>query len=168
MGILGDGAGLAELSFDTNLHPWGYIIPANSTDRSVNIYARQDQIEETLESYSYLIFDSPMFQIVGSNSIDFTIVDCNLVGLSAKSELAQLAVYPNPAEAYLHFILPESIAIGQAKIYDQTGRLLLTQSISGQQGKIDISALSGGLFLGFIQAEDNRSIGRLKFVKLNP
>lgn len=70
-------------------------------------------------------------------------------------------LWPNPAESEIMFGLRESEA--QVSIYDQTGRLVLTQPINALQMSLDISQLSQGLYVAKVAtANQSQTISFLK------
>ena len=70
-------------------------------------------------------------------------------------------LWPNPAESEITFGLSESEA--QVSIYDQTGRLVLSQPINALQMGIDISQLIQGLYVAKVAtANQSQTISFLK------
>ena len=70
-------------------------------------------------------------------------------------------LWPNPAEREIMFGLRASEA--QVSIYDQTGRLVLSQPINALQMSLDISQLSQGLYVAKVAtANQSQTISFLK------
>jgi len=70
-------------------------------------------------------------------------------------------LWPNPAESEIMFGLRASEA--QVSIYDQTGRLVITQPINALQMCLDISQLSQGLYVAKVAtANQSQTISFLK------
>ncbi|MDR1113455.1 MAG: T9SS type A sorting domain-containing protein, partial [Bacteroidales bacterium] len=83
------------------------------------------------------------------------------------SNLANLSIYPNPAQTELNLDLTQLTATyATATVYDITGRAIATQQvISGQINMIDISNLTSGMHFITV-SEAGHNIWRGKFMKL--
>jgi hypothetical protein len=70
----------------------------------------------------------------------------------------EIEVYPNPASDVLHFNFPESIVNVKIEIYDNVGRILITNELLGLENSIDVSQLkSGNYFVRIISEYENWS-----------
>jgi hypothetical protein len=70
----------------------------------------------------------------------------------------EIEIFPNPASDVLHFSLPENIEEVRFEIYDNLGRLLITNELLGWENKVDVSHLkSGNYFVRIISDKENWS-----------
>ncbi|QIE58493.1 T9SS type A sorting domain-containing protein [Rasiella rasia] len=100
--------------------------------------------------------------IVPSQTLQFawmSIFDATL-GTTEES-LANLTLYPNPAEKTL--TIASEVNISAIKIYNTLGQELLTQEVAATTAKVDISSLATGTYIVQISAKDAQTT--LKFVK---
>lgn len=82
----------------------------------------------------------------------------------AKNDVVQASIYPNPVQNELMVVFSEPITQGKYAIVDVTGKEVFAASLmKTQQQKIDVSALSSGLyFLNIVSESYNENI---RFVK---
>jgi len=71
------------------------------------------------------------------------------VGMDEYSEMKQILVYPNPAHDEVHFE-PGLYNDLELQIFDQTGNLLLSESLHSRK-TVDVSAFSPGIYIYVIQ-----------------
>jgi hypothetical protein len=85
--------------------------------------------------------------------IDFTSVPETLVNEDP------FVVYPNPARNVLNII--NSTIIENVRVFDITGRVVLSKRMDDLQGQIDISGLYNGLYI--LQVESDGKLSSRKF-----
>jgi endonuclease/exonuclease/phosphatase family metal-dependent hydrolase len=91
----------------------------------------------------------PEFQYTIENSID------------EFSAISEIEVYPNPANNILHISSDEPLI--SAKVYSQTGELLLNELFLNDENTLDISGLHNGMYFVMIQSRDvNKMLKILK------
>lgn len=76
---------------------------------------------------------------------------------------AGIKLYPNPATQYIT-IEQETTAPLQIRVYDMTGRLLLSEAINSRQATLSTRGLAPGGYLYVLSSGTNRSYGRLQVV----
>jgi hypothetical protein len=64
---------------------------------------------------------------------------------SVAPKAAGISVYPNPVNDVL-FISSEKSGIGEVKIYDSVGKLILEKLIEGNEGEINMTGLISGIY----------------------
>jgi hypothetical protein len=77
---------------------------------------------------------------------------------------SNIRVYPNPADKKLIIELPVLSGNTQANIYNNEGRLMLSQKLSNKTNKVDISDFKAGIYLVRVQTEDGK-VSTVKIVK---
>ena len=88
-------------------------------------------------------------KIALSSNNPFT--NCTLNDLNlAKKTRKSILIYPNPASSQINLIVASSRVGGKYKIFDYTGKLLLSNSILSSTMSIDIKNLSDGIYLIYI------------------
>lgn len=75
----------------------------------------------------------------------------------------QFDMFPNPAIDNLTIQLPSDSEKATVQFYDYVGRLALTNAISLNQNKIDVSSLNSGVYILKVITDDK--IGSQKFIK---
>ena len=72
--------------------------------------------------------------------------DCECGGNEVEQHITNngIEVYPNPANDVLYFKLPENSQNRSIEIYDNLGRLLITNELLGWENTIDVSGLKQG------------------------
>lgn len=89
---------------------------------------------------------------VGGGETVYRIVDTSLS--TAGFSKMPFSVYPNPAGNEV-FVNLKDIANASVTIYDMGGKLLMTQPVAADAGRIDTTALQGGMYLLTVTAGDN-------------
>ncbi len=79
-------------------------------------------------------------------------------GISENDGNGAIEIYPNPATNALHLVLPDVTEAVQVVVFDVKGQqwLSTTVQMQGEQGVVDISTLSPGLYLIQIQSAGQR------------
>ena len=70
-------------------------------------------------------------------------------------------VYPNPTTGIINMYLPERQS--NIAIYDITGKLLITENMTGKENKLNISLISKGIYI--IQVQTNKGVFTKKIIK---
>lgn len=108
---------------------------------------------------SYNYFDS--FGCGGVVSKTITVSPC--VGVQEINNASIFKIYPNPANDYL-IISSDKESDITFKLFDATGKNLITKQLSGKSNRIDINTLAKGIY--FIETYDsNKNTYRSKVVK---
>lgn len=76
----------------------------------------------------------------------------------------EFSSFPNPAKDKLTLKLSTSTENANVSVFDYSGRLVLSSSISDVDNSIDVSTLSTGMYLIKIAADDK--VGVQKFIKI--
>lgn len=88
-------------------------------------------------------------------------IQCGELGVSDIS-LSDFAYYPNPVNEQLHITSSKVIQI--VSVYDMTGKQISTQKLNTNNGKINTSSLSSGIYLFKAVLEDG-TIETFKIIK---
>ncbi len=108
---------------------------------------------------SYNYFDS--FGCGGIVSKTITVSPC--VGVNEINTSSNFKIYPNPANDYL-IISSDRDSDITFKLFDATGKNLITKQLNGKSNRIDINTLAKGIY--FIETSDsNKNTYRSKVVK---
>ncbi|MBL4642996.1 MAG: T9SS type A sorting domain-containing protein [Flavobacteriaceae bacterium] len=86
----------------------------------------------------------------------------SVLGLSKEVKL-DFALYPNPSTDFLVVQLPSGSLKAEISVFDVSGRLLKTSSITSSANKIDVQDLSTGMYILKIQSEGKT--GSKQFIK---
>ena len=96
-------------------------------------------------------------------------VNADASGLSAVNTKKSISVFPNPAKDHINILLPGneyySGELKAANIYDESGRLVKSETVSNRANQItiNIASLSNGIY--YAEVNMNGVISRQKFVK---
>jgi len=108
---------------------------------------------------AYNYFDSNNCGGVVTKTI--TVSAC--VGVNEINNSSNFKIYPNPANDYL-IINSSKESDMTFKLFDATGKLLITKQLNGKSNRIDINTLAKGIY--FIETSDsNKNTYRSKVVK---
>jgi hypothetical protein len=77
---------------------------------------------------------------------------------------SNIRVYPNPADKTLIIELPVLSGNTQVNIYNNEGRLMLSQKLYNKTNKVDISDFKAGIYLIRVQSDDGK-VSTVKIVK---
>ena len=72
-----------------------------------------------------------------------------------------LKVFPNPADDFVHLIIPGKESSGVLSIMDMSGREVLQQACDHKETGLDVSSLSEGIYLIHFQGPRNFKQSRL-------
>ncbi len=88
---------------------------------------------------------------------------CPLNGIAGKEKSALLQAWPNPARENLELQLSPILIGGELKVVDGLGRVVITQQVSSQRERIDVSGLKAGSYM--IALHSDAGNAALHFVK---
>lgn len=99
------------------------------------------------DTYSVTVVDEN--ECEGSDEVTITVDDCSLVIEGSSSELTW---YPNPVQEVINLELNNSI-IKNVVIYDLQGKIVFSENILTSQSRLNVSGLSTGTYLIFVETE---------------
>ena len=80
-----------------------------------------------------------------------------------KNNLLSFDMYPNPVSDMLTVQLPTGTEKAEVSIFDYTGRLVFSKTISSNDNSIDVQSISKGIYI--IRVASNAKIGVQRFIK---
>lgn len=86
----------------------------------------------------------------------------SVLGLSKEVQL-DFALYPNPSTDFLVVQLPSGSLKAAISVFDLSGRLMRSSSITSSANKVDVQDLSSGIYVLKIQSDGK--IGAKQFIK---
>ena len=84
------------------------------------------------------------------------------LGIS-ENKLLSFKMFPNPASDLVNIQLPTGSDKAEVSIFDYTGRLMKSKTITSNDSKLDVNNLSNGMYL--IRVTSNNKIGAQRFIK---
>ena len=84
------------------------------------------------------------------------------LGIS-ENNLLSFEMYPNPVSDLLNIQLPTSTEKAEVSVFDYTGRLVSSKTISSNDTAIDVQKISKGIYM--IRVAANNKIGVQRFIK---
>lgn len=84
------------------------------------------------------------------------------LGIS-EANLLKFEMFPNPSPNEINIQLPTGTAKANAQVFDYTGKLVQSKSITSVNNKVDVSSLSKGIYIVRVSADGK--LGAQKFVK---
>ena len=84
------------------------------------------------------------------------------LGIS-ENNLLNFEMYPNPVSDLLNIQLPTSTEKAEVSVFDYTGRLVSSKTISSNDTAIDVQKISKGIYM--IRVAANNKIGIQRFIK---
>ena len=91
----------------------------------------------------------------------FTTLSVTL-GIS-ENKLLSFEMYPNPVSDVLNIQLPSGTDKAEVGVYDYTGRLVSTKTVSSNDSTLDVQNISKGIYI--IRVATNSKIGVQRFIK---
>ncbi len=91
----------------------------------------------------------------------FTTLSVTL-GIS-ENKLLSFEMYPNPVSDVLNIQLPSGTDKAEVGVYDYTGRLVSSKTISSNDSTLDVQKISKGIYI--IRVATNTKIGVQRFIK---
>ena len=89
-------------------------------------------------------------------------VNSSTAGIS-ENKLLSFEMYPNPVSDVLNIQLPSGTDKAEVGVYDYTGRLVSSKTISSNDSTLDIQKISKGIYI--IRVTTNNKIGVQRFIK---
>ena len=89
-------------------------------------------------------------------------VTSSTAGIS-ENKLLSFEMYPNPVSDKLNIQLPSGSEKAEVSIFDYTGRLVSSKTISSNDTLIDVQSISKGIYI--IRVASNTKIGVQRFIK---
>ena len=89
-------------------------------------------------------------------------VTSSTAGIS-ENKLLSFEMYPNPVSDELNIQLPSGSEKAEVSIFDYTGRLVSSKTISSNDTSIDVQSISKGIYI--IRVASNTKIGVQRFIK---
>lgn len=84
------------------------------------------------------------------------------LGIS-EAKLLKFEMFPNPSPTEINIQLPTGTAKANAQVFDYTGKLVQSKSITSTNNKVDVSSLSKGIYIVRVSADGK--LGAQKFIK---
>ena len=72
-------------------------------------------------------------------------------------------MYPNPVSDVLNIQLPSGTDKAEVGVYDYTGRLVSSKTISSNDSSLDVQNISRGIYI--LRVTTNTKIGVQRFIK---
>jgi hypothetical protein len=148
---LGNGPGVAvTLNF-----------PADASavsQQTITVSAFDDNVVENLHSglISFSITSSDTeFNGLTENSISVSITDNDIVGINELDNTV-FTISPNPATNELLVSFSSNQTNTWMQIYDETGKLVMTEQVTSPQHRLDISTLATGTYTIAIQSQNQK------------
>ena len=88
--------------------------------------------------------------------------EVNALGIS-EARLLQFEMFPNPSSDIVNIQLPSGTDKADVGIFDYTGRLMSSKTITLNDTQIDVNNLSTGMYL--IRVTSDNKIGAQRFIK---
>ncbi len=94
-----------------------------------------------------------LYQVEAQSTLFLYQLDCpTFTGIREVSNV-NVNLYPNPASTQVY--IRSDAVIESVEVIDRLGRLIRTQMTTGYQARIDLSALSSGIYIAKINLKDN-------------
>lgn len=137
----------------------------------VNLSGTRYDVTDAFDSYShvvsagatekYMSFDIEVWNQAGSYIVDNITIDKTIsTAINDVKNDDDLIIYPNPASDYITIDYKEENP-ASLKIYDTTGKLVLSKENMKAQEQVDIQALSNGIHIIELMSEDKVYISKL-------
>ena len=91
-----------------------------------------------------------------------TVTVTSTAGIS-ENKLLSFEMYPNPVSDVLNIQLPSGTDKAEVGVYDYTGRLVSSKTISSNDSTLDVQKISKGIYI--IRVATNNKIGVQRFIK---
>ena len=91
-----------------------------------------------------------------------TALSVTTLGIS-KNSLLNFEIYPNPGLDVLNIQLPTGVEKAEVGVFDFTGRLVSSKTISSNDSTLDVQKISKGIYI--IRVATNSKIGVQRFIK---
>ena len=97
-----------------------------------------------------------------AGNMNGTVTVTSTAGIS-KNNLLSFEMYPNPVSDVLKIQLPTGTDKAEVSVFDYTGRLVSSKTISSNDTAIDVQKISKGIYM--IRVATNTKIGVQRFIK---
>ena len=97
-----------------------------------------------------------------AGNMNGTVTVTSTAGIS-KNNLLSFEMYPNPVSDVLNIQLPTGTEKAEISVFDYTGRLVSSKTISSNDTAIDVQKISRGIYM--IRVATNTKIGVQRFIK---
>jgi len=111
----------------------------------------------------FIPFGSDTLMNAGAGDLFLARLDDNITGIGESSISGGLSLFPNPAENQVTIASMPGAAFGRITVYNFKGQQYLQQDVSGTASRLDISALSAGLYFARVVSKQGVRMG--KFIK---
>ncbi len=151
--------GLFRISSDGDSIWKQYFVAPDVTNELCGLLALK-QTEDNGFIMAGVAYEPQVMWLVKTDSCGCVVEDCECGGSDVELVAAnnEIGVYPNPAKDVLHFNLPENTKDVKVEIYDNLGRLLITNELLGWENTVDVRQLkSGNYFVRIIGDVENWS-----------
>ena len=103
-------------------------------------------------------YDPQVMWLVKTDSCGCVNEDCQCGGSAVQQNITNnsIEVYPNPVNDILYFNLPENTRDIKVQVYDNLGRLIITNELLGWEKSIDVSRLKQGNYFVRITSDSER------------
>jgi len=161
------GTGTSDL-FVTEFDPFGNVVWAKSAGSTGDEYIASIAVDTLRNFFITGNFGSPTFELdtttlytAGTTDPFFAKAD-NLApsGINEIAYPMNISVFPNPANDYITFLIPEKAKI---EILNITGQVVRTTSTDGNAATLDLRNLSSGVYI--LKATTNNGVVTKKFIK---
>ena len=97
-----------------------------------------------------------------AGNMNGTVTVTSTAGIS-ENNLLSFEMYPNPVSDVLNIQLPTGTEKAEVSVFDYTGRLVSSKTISSNDTGIDVQQISKGIYM--IRVATNTKIGVQRFIK---
>ena len=97
-----------------------------------------------------------------AGNMNGTVTVTSTAGIS-ENNLLSFEMYPNPVSDLLNIQLPSGTEKAEVSVFDYTGRLVSSKTISSNDTAIDVQKISKGIYM--IRVATNTKIGVQRFIK---
>ena len=97
-----------------------------------------------------------------AGNMNGTVTVTSTAGIS-ENNLLSFEMYPNPVSDLLNIQLPTGTEKAEVSVFDYTGRLVSSKTISSNDTAIDVQKISKGIYM--IRVAANNKIGVQRFIK---
>lgn len=97
-----------------------------------------------------------------AGNMNGTVTVTSTAGIS-ENNLLSFEMYPNPVSDVLNIQLPTGTEKAEVSVFDYTGRLVSSKTISSNDTSIDVQKISKGIYM--IRVATNTKIGVQRFIK---
>lgn len=139
-----ESSGSATYGLDFSLHQNFNIFGLDENSISDTIDIIQDNLTESPEILTMEIFESECYDISANNTIDLTIFDDEMLGISSFSKNS-ISIVPNPASQSI--TIESNIQNGELYFYDVMGKLVKVDIIKNFSAVVAIDSLESGFYL---------------------